>query len=211
MKYPDGFFDQMKFPVEHLPVGTDLMKEFPMLQIREAFKVPYLFFDESEQDYDRNKLLRYVFYCYDQSIDWELVAPDIVDRKIAAFKLAGFQTKDNILTEQIVENVIVQVNDMIVEFLNMQNNRKFSQKILTLEVLTQYAQILMEQLDPRMDDDKRMKAILVKSKLLEDTATFGDKLDAMDIQFFGSTKEAAEIDIPEPISPQNLSSLENDE
>ena len=61
--YPDEFFENMKFKVHGLVHGIDLMAEFPSLREHKEFQVPLLHWNETDRDYDRNMLLKYIFYC----------------------------------------------------------------------------------------------------------------------------------------------------
>lgn len=202
MTYPEGFFSNMRFKIHELPEDTDLFQEFPVLNNFKSFKVPFLLYENAELTYDRNEMLRYVFYCYDMSIEWDV--PDVKTKKERAGKLAGITTN---IIKMLVANKIPEVNYMIIDFLKIQNNRTFTWKVNTEEVIDEYYSLIRDPIDTTADDEKKLKAAEKKTKLLNDCKMLGKELDDIDKEFFGSVEEAAEIEQITPISPQDLSKL----
>lgn len=202
MIYPEGFFSNMRFKIHELPEDTDLFKEFPVLNNFTSFKVPYLHYKNAELTYDRNEMMRYVFYCYDISIEWD--TPDLKTRKERAGKLAGLKTN---FIQMLVENSLPEANAMILDFLKIQNNRRFTWKIAAEILMDEYYGLIFDPIDSKSDDEKKLKAANLKTKVLTDCKTMGKEIDELDKEFFGSTEEAAEIEQITPISPQDISKL----
>ncbi len=189
----------MRYPVYCLPLDKDLLKQFPSLQKHDAFskEVPGM---------NRNLVLRYIFFCYDQSIKWE--TPEFKERKKQAAELAGFKTMDR-HTVQMMNNALEEVNDMIVAFFRLQHYRKYRMKIMALELLDQYHKIIMEPIRKKLDDDKRARAANLKTDLMLKCKTLDELICQIDEEYYGSSEEADEIENI-PISPENLSKLTED-
>lgn len=207
MKFPDEMFEGMKFPVHGLDKDTDLIEKFPELTRHDEFNKAYLQFSNANMSYDRNMLLRYIFYCYDVSIAWDL--PDMKTRKEEAMKLAGYRidsTRREPIVEMLLSNEIIDVNEMIIAFFKIQNNRKHRWRMQALDLLDQYDRIIMEPIDPELDDDKRLKSAGLKTKLMDDTWKFGEELDVIEAKYFGSEDEAKVIltTTKKRISPESV-------
>ena len=205
MTFPEGFFDGMRFKVHGLPEGTDLMKEFPVLQNYKSFKVSMLVYNNADMVYDRGAVLRYIFYCYDLSLQWDV--PDLKTKKKQAGKLAGLKTN---FIEMLIDNSLPQVNAMILDFLKIQNNRIFTYRVTVDNLIAEYYDFLWAPIDTNADDEKKLKAVLLKAKLIEECEKLTAKIDEIDKELFGSVEEASEIEEIIPVSPQNLAGLEND-
>lgn len=190
-KYPDEFFENMKFKIHGVAHVTDLMELFPSLRDHKEFNVSSLHWNEVDMDYDRNTLLRYIFYCYDESLIWEF--PDMQSRKEFCLKLSGYTTKDKDIMERLINNELPQVNDMILVFFKIQNNRKHRWRLQAMDLLDQYDRIIMKPIDSMLDDDKVLRAANLKTTLMKDTWSFIKDLDEIDKEFFGSSEEAKVI------------------
>lgn len=190
-KYPEEFFENMKFRVHKLDQGVDLMEQFPSLLDYKEFNISHLHWNKATMTFDRDMLLKYIFYCYDESLRWEF--PDMKTRKEFCLKLAGYRTKDESIKELLVSNELKQVNEMILTFFKILNNRKHRRRIQALELLDQFDRIIMAKFDPDLEDDKLLKSAAIKTKLMDDTIKLDTILDAIEEGFFGSEKEAKEI------------------
>jgi hypothetical protein len=198
MLYTNADFKNMKFPIFELPLDQDLLVQFKRLQSFPAFK-------QALPNLDINLVMRYIFFCYDQSIQWDTL--DFKTRKKKAIELAGFKKFDrNVVL--MLNNAIPEVNQMIVAFFQIQNNRKLRRKIMALELLDQYHKIIMEPIRKKLDDDKRMRAANLKTKLMEDCETLDRMIDGIDDEYFGSSDEALKVtENLVAISPENISKM----
>ena len=198
MQYTNSDFKNMKFPIFELPLDEDLLSKFNRLTSFSEFK-------EDIPNLDNNLVIRYIFFCYDHTIQWDTL--DFKSRKKKAAELAGFK-KFNRNVVLMLNNAIPEVNQMITAFFRIQNNRKFRRKIMALELLDQYHKIIMEPIRKKLDDDKRMRAANLKTKLMEDCETLDAMIDGIDVEFFGSTDEALAIEENLiAISPENISKI----
>lgn len=205
MKFKKGLFDKMQFPIHGLKDDVDLLERFPMLNSTREFNPDEFKYDKKSLDIDLNMVIRYVLYCYDQNIKWETI--DFKSRKVQAVQAAGFEkfNRDAIL---MINNYIPQVNEMVIAFFRLQCNRKYQRKIMCMELIEANSKIIMEPIRKKLADDKKVTASSNKTKLLKDCEELDDMVTAINEEFFGSDREADEIEEKlRPISPESLSKV----
>lgn len=208
MNFEEGFFDKMRFPIHELKLDVDLVEKFPLLKQFPEFRIETMTVSTYEGDVifkDPNQLIRYVLYCYDLNIAWDV--PDFESRKKESAKLVGILKGKQL--DLMINNEISFLNDMIIAFFRIQNNRKYRWKIMGMDLLDQYQRIIMEPISGLLDDDKRLRAAELKSKLMKESKSIGEEIDVINKEFLGSEEEAGEIfeKSTKGISPQNLQEL----
>lgn len=122
--YQSKDFKNMMFPVFDIPPKADLFLEFPVLSEVHAFS-------NTSHELDHYLVIRYVLFCYDRNSKLMEIS-DLPKRKEVAVGLAGFK-KITGEVELMTANKLPQVNDMIVAFCRIQNNRLFQMKLSALE------------------------------------------------------------------------------
>ncbi len=201
--YKSKDFSKMLFPVFELEANVDLLVKFPRLNTIKAFC------QSSTSKLDFNRALRYVMFCYDKNSKL-LEISDLKSRKEMAAKLAGFGSL-NSSVKQMMSNGYAFVNDMIIAYCRLQNNRLFQMKITALEAFYEYQRIIIEPIDSELDDDKIMRAANLKTKLIEDCDLIHEKIKKYNLELFSSEEDAADMDealAKAAVSPENISKLE---
>jgi hypothetical protein len=121
-------FDGLHINVYQTPKGKDLLKIFPELKLHAAFtKV-------MAEGLNRNDVIRYVVYVYDKESPYRKKYKDVNTRKIHCALEAGFSLNENNEFSASIERMInggdEKVNDMIVEYVKMHYDVKYSYVVM---------------------------------------------------------------------------------
>jgi hypothetical protein len=122
-------FDDLRWPVHRLEMDSELLLKFPEFRMQKdiaAYPHP-----------DRNKLLRYMIYLYDEHSPLPRIHPDLHERKLWALRLAGYLLENENLNEQ-VQKVYALATPEIARiaraFISMQKSREFKLKLAIEQV-----------------------------------------------------------------------------
>ena len=135
-EYTPNDFVEMKFNVNDIEFNIPILKAFPVLQNYSEFKI------ELEADLDINKVLRWVFLCYDRKSPF-LREVSINQRKLKAAIFAGFKTNSDGRFDEDVEAMLKgrnhEVNAMVIRFAWLFNNHLYLLLVAKTEFLYQFA------------------------------------------------------------------------
>lgn len=147
MDYNDSSFSGLMFNVFRVPEKSDILKTFPSLNRYKEFS--------AEMSLDRNIVLRYIIYMYDQRTPLRAI-DNIFKRKNEAAILAKFPEDKKNPFKKEYEDVILNknqvVNRMIIRFVRIQKNPSFSQLVSYEEAF--YNQLEKLRTDDREDQEK---------------------------------------------------------
>lgn len=121
-------FNGLTVNVYQAPKGRDLLKVFPELKLHKSFT------KLMTDGLNKNDVIRYVIYVYDKESPYRKKYKDISRRKIYCALEAGFQLNENKEFDNVVEAMMdgrdERVNDMIVEYVKMHYDVKYSYVVM---------------------------------------------------------------------------------
>lgn len=128
--YDLSTFDKLRWPV-HLIDGKDHLA----MKIPEVRKYPE--FKHAPSGIDKDKLLRYIVYCYDKKSPLFNELDKILERKVAAALLAGFEQDEDLNFDDHVKklfaNELQEANLMIIRYARLQSSLDFSLLLVGLD------------------------------------------------------------------------------
>jgi hypothetical protein len=196
--FEKGEFLKLKFNVYAVAQGKDLLQKFPLLSKIKSFT------DYAEAD--RNRIIRYIIYMYDVESPFIKRFQKIEDRQREAAILSGFDVnkhKDRL--RDLYSNKDESTNDMIVDFIVELNNRKWAMIVSNEAIFYEFQRALRKPITNTRDDKNKMDAIMVKSKMMEESNTIDQRLDGYYEDLFG-TKDLVEYGKRKRISPETQAS-----
>jgi len=196
IQYNSKDFSRLTFQIFELDPRVQLTKEFPRLGTVQVFA-------KSTGRIESNLLLRYVIFCYDRYSPLREIE-DLPLRKETALHLAGI-TEPSPGVEALLDNKLPIVCDMIIEYCRLQNSRVFQMKVVALEALYEYQRLIIDPIDRDLDDDKKMRAANLKTKLIEDCDVIHSKIKKYNEELYGSDDDAVEVEQFVRISPETIS------
>jgi len=111
------------------PHGIDYLQVFPELRMYKEFSAPL------KEGYERNKVIAWVVYTFDKNSPYRKKYSDIGERKYHALLDAKFDVDENGKFSKLVENMIdgnvPAINEMIVTYVKMHFNTKYSLLVTT--------------------------------------------------------------------------------
>lgn len=144
-------FVSLTFNVSIHKEDVNLLGKFPTLNAIDSFRnYKYVYLD-------RNKVIRYIIYCYDrESPILKKFMMDDQKRKQAAATYAKFSTDADGLFDEHVDNMmkcrIPDVNAMIIDFIRMYNDPEWALLMTGLESYYQkLANLLTDKVDSKRD------------------------------------------------------------
>lgn len=195
-------FQKLKYNIHSIPRGTDLLHKFAGLQgIKEfsTYGTP-----------DRNKVIRYIIYCYDPGSDFIEREPNLQKRKEMCLIEAGFErNKKDEFDPYLIDIMTLQSEahrNMIFAYLEHINNRTWMMLVSTEEMFLEYQRLIMKPITlvpsktPSNNDDGEVyyaelkeKDILVaadmKKKLREECNSMDSDIDRYYQKLFGDNED----------------------
>ena len=159
MEYKPEDFKHLKWNVQEVSRGTDLLTAFPELGRYPEFNEEILL--------DKNKVIRFIILCYDKKSPL-LAEKNLIKKKVDACLLAGIEKEDGKFpkdVEEMISNKNPIVNRMICRYSRMQADLQYSLLAAGLENFYGNVSILSAPNDKAMEMDDMVK----KAKLYEHT------------------------------------------
>lgn len=187
-------FDKLQYNVSVLDVKTDILNFFPDLKRFKEFNSQLTKFVLKEKewheeliDIDKNKVLKYVFYCYDKKTPF-LSEKNLIRRKILCIQEAGFSAKKDGLFEKDVDDILKGYNDvvnrMIVRFVRNQRDLRYA---LLVSGMENYYDNINKLTEIRKKDDAKDSSL--KTELFNSTQKLLDDLELLSDQVFNNDKD----------------------
>ncbi len=128
--YDLSAFDKLRWPVHLIDAEDHLTKKIP-----EICKYPE--FKTAPSGIDKNKLLRYIVFCYDKNSPLFNELDKILERKVSAALLAGFEQDEELnfddRVKKLFANELQEANLMIIRYARLQSSLDFSLLISGLD------------------------------------------------------------------------------
>lgn len=128
MDYKQKEFSELMFAVHIVPDNKDLLKQFAILESYDEFHVDVT-------PLETNKVIRYIVYAFDRNTP---LPDDIIQRRIEAASLAGFNKRNNKFrkeVEEVIRGENANVNNMIIAYASIQANEDWMMYISYQESL----------------------------------------------------------------------------
>ena len=127
-QYDLSSFDKLRWPVHTIGIGEKIA--FPEMSKYPEFKAKI-------SGIDKSKLIRYIVYCYDINSPLFNDLDKILERKVAAARLAEFEQDDDLnfsdKVQELFANKIKEANAMIIRYARLQNALDFSLLVAGLD------------------------------------------------------------------------------
>lgn len=193
-------FQNIRFKVQEVPHGTELLLKFPELGACEEFR--------NYGSGDRNYVIRYICYAYDPGSDLYKDYTDIFKIKEAAADLAEFprSEKTGKFEEKVYQMMRMEnseINDMVIAFLKMINNHIWAQIQVNEQMFWEYARLLSEPVTGEGSKDI-LQAADIKKKLREEIKTIATDLEGFYKQMFGDNEDLKNIVKKKPVRPETM-------
>lgn len=177
-KYSPEQFTQMRYDVYALPDGASVLDAFPRLKVYKEFTGPV-------KGLDKNKIIRYICYCYDKSCEPMQALDNIFHRRYEAALLAGFEADKGKRFDVTVEKAITcqnkQVNEMIVRFLRDQADDKFAYLAVLRDAF--YAELPKVQKGD-LENAEKIDKINKRIEVLTKEITRGDDSRELELELY---------------------------
>jgi hypothetical protein len=183
-------FAKLKFPIHEVPHGTDLLHKFSQLNSIQEFR--------EYGNGDRNKVIRYIIYCYDLASDFIEKFPNLKERKEACLIESGIERnkKDEFDNRciQIMDLSDEAVRDMINGYLRFINNRTWMMLVSTEEMFSEYQKLIMKPISTNSEDKEKdiLSAADIKKKLREECNIMDEHLKRYYQEIFGDNEDLKE-------------------
>jgi len=149
--FSDKEFVLMMFNVVELPPQKHVIHAFPKLKKVREFTKPLA-------KLNKNKVLRYVMFLYDKNSPFRAKFQDVLQRKVEAAKGAGWETVEGGIFADDVERILrghnITVNEMIVAFIRLHRNFKYSYLVGLEE---SFYRMMLEIMTGEMGNVSKMK------------------------------------------------------
>lgn len=198
-------FQKLKYRIHEVPHGTDLLHRFQGLaSIKEfsAYGKP-----------DRNKVIRYIIYCYDPGSDFIETFPKLMERKEAAMIEAGFKRDKQDKFEEYVQDIINLQSEehvnMIFAYLQHVDNRTWMMRVSTGEMFDEYQRLIIKPITIDTKNNEKEKDILaaadMKKKLREECNLMHQDMKRYDQELFGDNDDLKDqFSKKQRISPERI-------
>lgn len=196
--FEKGEFSKLRFNVYLVKHGKDLLQEYPKLAAIKSFK--------DYADADRNRLIRYIVYMYDKDSPLVKRFQKIEDRQRESALLAGYDiNKYHDRMQELYSNSNPDVTEMIVDFIVEINSRKWAMINSNEATFYEFQRALMTPIDRASANNEKagMDAIMVKSKMMEESDIIDLRLDKYYEDLFGS-REFVEYGKRKRITPESV-------
>ena len=161
----------LRYNVFSLPKGKDIVQTFPNLLSVEGFS------DLSKKDFF-DKKVRFIMLMYDKASPAIRMFQNVDQRKNECANIAGFDLEaDANVLEGIFNFTDTHFTTAVVGFLKLQNSRIWSMIVSNEQTFYEYQKALLSEVTQINGDRDKLNAILVKSKLMEDSDTISKRLE----------------------------------
>lgn len=141
----------MMFNVVEVPPQKHVINAFPKLKKVREFLRPL-------SSLNKNKVIRYIMFLYDKNSPFRVKYQDVLQRKVEAAKGAGWDTGEGGIFNDDVERVLrghnTAVNEMIMAFIRLHRNFKYSYMIGLEE---SFYRMMLEVMSGEMGNVSKMK------------------------------------------------------
>lgn len=141
----------MMFNVVEVPPQKHVVNHFPKLKKVREFARPLA-------KLNKNKVLRYIMFLYDKNSPFRVKYQDVLQRKVEAAKGAGWETAQGGIFSDDVERILrghnITVNEMIVAFIRLHRNFKYSYLVGLEE---SFYRMMLEIMTGEMGNVSKMK------------------------------------------------------
>jgi hypothetical protein len=175
-------FSAMAFNVFSVKPEKDLLEHFKKMNLLKSFSL--------YKGAMANEVIRYVLYMYDKNSPLREMFPDLKKRKSEAALLAGLSGGARM--KKVFDMKDEGVLDMIDEFVRHQNNRIWALIVSNEETFYEYQSSLIRNVTADKDMDT-LKALQIKSKLMDDCDTINARLEAYYRKLYGDNEELLAI------------------
>ena len=177
--YKDTDFERMKYKIHKLKDPLD----DPNLQ-RIDFN-----FSKAEFWSDKNKIIKYLCYCYDSGSPYVMDIQDIKERKRLALSEAKITNQH--VTEQLTELSNELYLELLIAIVRGQKSRLYRLIVANEAALSELESDVMRNYSGDKDKDL-VTALKNKADLLKAMEEIGDRLDSYYAKFFNHEIEVAE-------------------
>ena len=158
--FSDRDFSELMYPVHTVGESTNIMGKFKDLQKLNSFlnydQIILPTADEKQADeilsekYDKNKVIRYIVYCYDRSSPiLKRFSQDEGKRKSIAALYAGWEANEEGFMSPEVENIfrckVKHINTMIIDYIQQYHDPEFALMVVGYEAYYQKLNLLLAQ------------------------------------------------------------------
>ena len=196
-------FANLRYKIHDLPEKASIMNEFPELRHFDEFK-------EDLSPLSHDKVLKYIFYCYDINSDIVADIQDLSQRKETALQLAGFtKDKKGEWPGEVKAMITFQnrkVTEIIIAFLvKILNNRLWTMIVTSEQAFDEYQKLILQPVTGK-DDKDTLAAANTKSKLMEESDLLHDRIEKYYKKLFGDNTDLIETVTQKvlPVSPQTI-------
>tara|TARA_R110002020_G_scaffold29055_4_gene91940 strand:- start:697 stop:1296 length:600 start_codon:yes stop_codon:yes gene_type:complete len=175
-------FSQLLFNVYPIGKDVDLIAHFKRMQLLKSFTV--------YKGSMRNEVIRYIIYMYDEHSPLRDMFPDLNKRKRESAHLAGLS--GDVRIKKILSMKDDSVLNMIDDFVRFQNNRIWALIVSNEETFYEYQSSLIRTVSADKDMDI-LRALQIKSKLMDDCDTINARLESYYSKLYGDNKELLEL------------------
>lgn len=194
MDLKDEDFDGLQYNVRRLKDGEQILSAFPDLTRFNEFMCPITRpkmvekeWVEEEINIDRNKVLKYIFYCYDKRTPF-MSEKNMVRRKVLCCLEAGFTADKEGKFSREVDDMLRGYNDiinrMIVRFVRNQRDLRYA---LLVSGTENYYDNINKLTEIRKRDDA--KDSNQKTDLFNSTRKMLDDLELLADEVFNNDKD----------------------
>ncbi len=187
-------FEKLQYNVHPIEMDVNILKFFPDLTRFKEFNAELTkpeFIEKQwidvPMDIDKNKVLRYVFYCYDKKTPF-LSEKNLIRRKMLCIQEAGFKPKKDGLFEKNVDDILKGYNDivnrMIVRFVRNQRDLRYA---LLVSGMENYYDNINKLTEIRKNDDAKDSSL--KTDLFNSSQKMLDDLELLSDQVFNNDKD----------------------
>lgn len=137
-------FEGLMFNVYNHPLGTDLLKVFPILGSLSVFK-------KQIAGIDQQTAIRYVVYAFDKGSPVQAL-DDIMERRVIALELAGVERPENGEYEEEIDmmlrSLVPEINNMTIQYCILNSENDYA-------IYVAYQETLRRQLADMLSSEKK--------------------------------------------------------
>ncbi len=157
-------FDKLQYNVHAIEESADILALFPDLKRFPEFIEPISIIKDGQPlTINKNKILKYVFYCYDKNSPF-IYEKNLIRRKILCAQQAGFKVNELGKFNDVIDNILKGNNDivnrMIIRFVRNQRDLRYS--LLTAGLENYY-----DNINKLTKDGMALKKMMDDLELLE--------------------------------------------
>lgn len=139
---------------------------------------------------DADKLLKYVMLMYDKNSPAVRFWQDVAQRKRECAVLAGYDLKSDYKTlESVFDFTDFNLQEITIEFLKDQNNLVWAMIVSNEQTFYEYQKTIMSEVLAFDSDKEKMSAVIIKTKLMQDSDEIVERLTGYYAKVFGDGEE----------------------